>query len=106
MAVTLPLRGDVDRYVRRYSLDGVTVSIALAWRQRTGSWYMDMTASDGTPILTGQRVSPGVPVLPDPTVPGAPPGALVMLGPDPYLRGQIGSDVRLVYLTAAEIARE
>jgi hypothetical protein len=104
MALELPTRGDVDRYVRRYSLDGVTVSIAFEWRQRTGSWYASLYDADGAPIVLSQRVSPSAPLVPDQSAPGLPPGFIAVLGPDAYLRGQLGTDVRLVYLTPAEVA--
>ena len=104
MALNLPTRGDVDRYRRRYSLEGVTFTLAFAWRQRTASWYVDVLAADGSPILQGQRVSASSPLWPDPSAPGLPPGVVVVVGPDTYLRGQLGTDLRLVYLTAAEVA--
>jgi hypothetical protein len=104
VALALPTRGDVDRYTRRYSLDGVTVSIAYEWRSRTGSWYASIYDASGAPIALSQRVSPSAPLVPDQSAPGLPPGFIAVLGPDLYLRGQLGTDVRLVYLTPAEVA--
>lgn len=104
MALILPTRGDVDRYRRRYSVDGVTFTLAFAWRQRSASWYVDVLDADGAPILTGQRVSASAPLWPDRSAPGLPPGFAVVTGPDVYLQSQLGTDVQILYLTAAELA--
>lgn len=100
----LPTRGDVLRYRRRYSLDGVTIALRFAWRQRSGAWYVDVLDGRGEPIVLGQRVSPAAPLTPDVTAPGLPPGRLWAIGPDRYGQEQLGTDVQIVYLTAAEIA--
>lgn len=104
MPLQLPTRGDVLRYRRRYSLDGVTITLRLAWRQRSGAWYVDVLDGRDEPIVVGQRLSPSAPLAPDATAPGLPPGQLWVTGPDRYGREQLGTDVQIVYLTAAELA--
>lgn len=100
----LPTRADADRYARTYTLDDVTIRLHFWWWPASGAWYVDLDDSLGVRLLSGQRVTPSAPLWPDRTMPGLPPGVVIVDGPDPYAKEQLGSAVRLLYVTAAELA--
>jgi hypothetical protein len=89
-------------------LDGVTVTIDLQWLPRLRGWYADVYAADGSLLCTGRRLEPGASsVLPDLTLPGAPPGLLIVTGtPNVYRPDGLGRLVLLEYVTAAELAED
>ena len=84
---------------------GSPIRFAFRWMPRFGWWVCIATTLDGTENLGMQQVvKPGGRILLDPRDPRIPPGRFVWLGPDPYVRADLGTTVTLVYLTAAEVA--
>lgn len=98
----IPLVGTPERYRLRVALDGVELILGLEYRRRAAAWYVTTATSDGDPISVS-RLSPGAVVWPDLTDPRLPGGALVATGPDPYRPEQLGTDVLLAYVDAAEL---
>lgn len=84
------------------ALDGVTYGVRLVWRARPASWYLDLSAEDGTALVLGRRLSAGW----APAVgvrDGLPPGLLYALGLDGYEQLDLGTALRLLYLPAADL---
>lgn len=98
MPQKLPIYTDVPSHRYRIALDGVQYELRLTYRDRTASWYLDLWDEDGGALLLGRRLSPGW----SPNfgvLTGGPPGLLLVLGADPYPRGEI----ELWYYTAEEV---
>lgn len=91
-------------YRRRQTvtLGGIEIQIGSRWADGPGAWYLDVSTAAGVPVLSGMRVSPGGYVWAEGQSPLLPPGSLIAVGPDPYIREQVGQDVRLVYLDPGE----
>ena len=101
----LPLRAAVRPVLFTVALaDGSTVGFRVYWLARAAGWYMDMLTTEGTPVSTGRRITPGaVMAFPGAGV-GVPPGQFVAMGPDRYGREDLGRTVTVGYLTADEVA--
>lgn len=81
----LPLFPDVPAQRYTVALDGVQYEVRLVYRERTASWYLDLSGPDGVWLLRGQRLSPGA--SPQFGLIGeGPPGVLFVFGADPYAR--------------------
>ncbi len=106
MPVSMPIEvGERTRIRSRWDLDGVAIGLELRWLPRCSGWYATVTDADGEPLATGRRVEPGAELIPDRTLPGVPPGSIVVDGVvDLTRRGYLGSVVTLYYVTAAELA--
>ena len=91
-------------YRRRQSvaLGGIEVQLATRWADGPGAWYVDVLTSAGVPIVSGMRISPGGYVWQEGQSPLLPAGSLAAIGPDPYRREQMGTDVQLIYLEPGE----
>lgn len=98
----IPLVGTPQRYRVRVTLDGVVLVLGLEYRRRAAAWYLSTSTAAGDPISVS-RVSPGAVLWPDLTDPRLPGGALVATGPDPYRADQLGTDVLVAYVDAAEL---
>lgn len=105
MAVELPITvGDRYGIVTRWTLDGVALTLTLRWQARASGWYATIADSDGVVRSRGRRVEPGGDLIPDRSWPTLPPGRLVAVGSiDLTRREYLGTQVRLLYLTAAEV---
>lgn len=92
---TLP---DRRAFWQTVELAGTVYRLRMVWRARTRSWYLDIYAADETPIITGQRLSPGWDPLEGLSVPGAPEVTFYVVGPEPYAREDLedGLALRLV----------
>jgi hypothetical protein len=85
------------------TLGGVQYQLRLTWRDRTASWYADLWSATGTPIMLGQRLSPGWAVGLGLTPAGKPDGVLLVRGPSDYDRGTLGGAMRLVFYPTSEL---
>ena len=105
MALRIPLNVGDDSAIRlRVELEGVVVTLRLRWHARASGWYASVLDADGVERVAGRRIEPGGDLIPDRTWPGLPPGRLVAAGSvDLTRREYLGTAVRLVYLTAAEL---
>lgn len=99
MPEKLPFLHDIPCHRYTVPLDGALYEVRLTYRERTGSWYLDLWDPLGAPLLLGRRLSPnwspqgGV-------ITDGPPGLLAVFGRDPYERDEI----ELWYFTEAELA--
>lgn len=83
-----------------------TIRLDFRWLPRIGRWVCTptTTAQPFTPIGIEQVVTANGRLLLDTRADGMPPGRFYWLGQDPYSRRSLGETIRLVYLTAAEVA--
>lgn len=101
--IEIALSPERARAVHEVDLDGASYRLTLTWRESLGAWYADLATASGSPIVVGQRVSPGGEIVPDKSIPGAPRGILLAQGPDPYKRGDLGGSLVIGYLSTSEI---
>ena len=75
------------------------VIILLDWREQLAAWWATVRPVSG-PVAWSARVTPGAPLWPPEIAQrvGLPPGEVVAIGPDPYIRSDLGRDLRLAYL--------
>lgn len=105
MALALSFDASRLRTSQRVTLDGVPVVVDLQWLPRLRGWYADVYAADGRLLAAGRRVEPGAAsVLPDLTLPGAPPGLVTVEGDGAvYVPSGLGSLVQVVYAERADL---
>ncbi len=87
--------------------DGDTVTsirFVFRWLPRLERWVCTPTTPGGVQLGIQQQVAASGRLLLDVRDPLVPPGRFVWVGEDPYIRTSLGDTVRLVYLTAAEVA--
>ena len=75
---------------QQVTLSGTLYTLRWRWNERDARWFLDLSLSDGTPIVSGMRVVTGWDLLS--SVPGTvrPPGAIIFYDittPDTVLRG-------------------
>lgn len=103
MPQIIPVDSRAPRYQFTITLDGVDVGLRLYWLPRAAGWYLDLLTPDGEDVATGIRVTPDAPLAVPGSWEGAPPGRFVVLGPARYGYSDLGSQVRIVYLTSEEV---
>ncbi len=101
------LRLDLDptraASVQSFTLDGVEILFRVAWRPSAQSWFASAETAEGVSLFTGRRLAAKSVVDSDRTLPGHPGGAFVVIGPDPYVQGDLGRSLVVLYGTDAEI---
>lgn len=104
MPVRIAVYPDQRTHLQTLLLEGVQVQLRLQWVARTRGWYLDLSALDGTPLLKGQRLSPGSPPLLGYQLgPLAPPGTFFVRGPSDYFRTDLGARLVLLYYASDEV---
>ena len=88
------------------SLDETIYLIRMTWRERTASWYLDMSLEDGTELIRGRRLTPGWGPLLGMMIDSPPNGLFWVLSPDDFEREDLGEVLRLLFMTAEELAVE
>lgn len=82
-----------------------TIRLSFRWLPRIGRWSCSPTTADTFEALgLEQHVGDATRLLLDGRVATVPPGRLVFLGEDPYIRRSLGDTIRLYYLTADEVS--
>jgi hypothetical protein len=107
MSLVLPtLTTGEDAYDQRTQLDGVEYLFSFRYNLRRELWTFSIDALDGRPILTGQTVHVGIPL--NRRAVRGPPGLFLAISETDDLASptlhELGARVKLVYLTAAEVA--
>ncbi len=97
LGIEIPTHSDQPQGSRVVVLDGAQFRIDLTWRERVSGWYLDLYAADDTPLALGRRLSSRWWPLAGLSVVGAPTGQIIVRGPDPYVRADLGAALRLVY---------
>jgi len=99
----IPLDATSPRFRITLDLEGVEFSLRFYWLEVAHGWYVDALRPDGTPVGRGYRIEPSG-VLPLPTgVDIMPPGVFTATGPSDYQRDDLGTELQVFYLTAAEV---
>lgn len=100
MAERLPFFPDVPAFPYRIVLDEVRYELRYVWDERRQSWYLDISAADGTPLLRGRRIVPYTSHTRGIIPTGGPPGILTAIGANPYARDEL----TIVYVPEAELS--
>ena len=92
----LDLRWDLPSSSQTVTLGGDVFQVQTTYRKRSSSWFLSLFDLEGTPILTGRRLSPGWGVNLGHI--GKPEGVLLVVGStDPYRRDDLGTRLRLTF---------
>lgn len=86
------------------TLGGREYRARFRWTDHLGEWRVELWTVDGAAVALDRRLTPGGLLLPDPTVEGAPEGVLVVDGPEPYRREDLGSRLVIRHYSAEEWA--
>lgn len=107
MAQIMPTRTDVPHYTFELQLEQRTYAFEFRWNERAGAWFFSIADADGAPLLSGRKVTLGLPLLArfrDPRLPAGDLEAVDTTGQNraPGL-DELGSRVKLLYLERAEL---
>ena len=103
MAQIIQVFPELPAHLQSITLGETQFSLRLTWRERTRAWYVDLLAANGTPIMQGQRVSPGWAIGAGLRPVGRPDGVLLIRGPAVYNREDLGGTVELVFYPTNEL---
>lgn len=103
MGQILPLDAASDRYRMTVILDGVEVGLKVYWLPRCAGWYLDIETPAGETLCAGVRITPDSEIAIPGAGEGIPPGRLVAIGPASYGHDDLGSQVKVMYLTETEV---
>lgn len=105
MALILPtFPGEPDKPIT-IELEGRDYILRYRWSERRAGWYIDLLTEDGEPIMLGRRLCPRERPLEGVADDRAPPGVLVVTGPDAYFRDDLGASLLLMYVEAEAVPR-
>ena len=99
----IPLDARYDRYSLQVDLEGIIVGLRVYWLPRCAAWYLDVLSAAGVDVAVGARLTPGAPLALPAAWEGGPPGRFICSGPDVYTKQDLGVQVQVLYVTAAEI---
>jgi hypothetical protein len=85
------------------TLGDALYDVRLTWRERLRGWYLDLYDADGALLVGERRVEPGWGPLWGLAIEGAPTVALVVIGPTPYRREDLGASLQILIVSADEI---
>lgn len=106
MALEIPITVG-DDYAIRFTIDleGTTIGLRFRWHDRASGWFLGVYDADGNAIQVGRRINAGTSLFVDRFNPSLPGGQLIADGTiDLTRREYLGTAVRLIYFTAAELA--
>ncbi len=103
MSLALPGFPRVSSHVITVALAQVQVRTRFIYRDRTRSWYLDLFDAKDQPLAIGRRLSPQWGPLHGFSVPGAPDGIFVVIGPEDYQKADLGIDLTLVFVPRDEV---
>lgn len=90
------------RYAQRISveLQGLSIALRFRWLPRISRWALRVEDPDGLQLSPESIVQPQGLVALDRSAPTCPPGDLLWVGPDDYVRTDMGEALRLLYREA------
>lgn len=103
MPVLLSTYQEKDDATQTVTLDAAQYRLRTYWRDRQASWFMDLREADDTEIFLGRRLSPGGDPFSGIKPENGPPGVLWCIGPDAYVRADLGTSLQLWYWPEDEI---
>lgn len=95
---------DLPSHQQTVSLDGETYVLEFVWHERLLGWYVSVETADGEAIAQSRRLVGESILLRYVSNPAAPPGILLVRGPQHYKREALGRVLVLVYYSADEVA--
>lgn len=104
MATILPVFPGQPQHSYTLTVGTERFRLRFTWRERTAAWYLDVYTQTGTPLAMGRRLSPLYAPLLDLSLVGGPSGHLLVTGPEPYTREQLGTDLLVLHVPADEVA--
>ena len=109
MAQQLASFPDYPQHTFTTTWGDISAKVRLTWRERLGSWYLDIFDEDDNAIVTGRRVSPRFLPLAGLALVGLPDDVLPYIDAgvrsDPYQRSELGDSVRLILLAESELVQ-
>lgn len=96
-------------FIQEVELEGKVYRLEFRWNAREGCWYLTMKTSEDAVILGSRKMVVGTPLLRQTVdIDARPFGELVLVDPSDTIdtpgREELGNQVRLVYITEAELA--
>lgn len=97
----IPLTSEDPAFSQKTTLDDVTYVFDFNWNERESRWYMSLSDESNTPIVSGVKLIPNIPLLRRVHDPRRPPGELSLIDPsgvgEPPGRDQLGQSFFLHY---------
>lgn len=84
------------------TLGDALYEVRLTWRARLAGWYLDLYSAAGVHLAGPRRVEPGWGPLYWLAFEGSPSVALVVIGPTPYRREDLGAALQIMVVNGAE----
>jgi hypothetical protein len=105
--VIIPCDPELTNYSLEVELDEETFNLRLFWNDKDNTWYLSISDSEEEPILEGQRLVVGMPVLRHIVDRRRPFGELIAIDTsgqdiDPGI-GDLGARVQLYYYELADL---
>ena len=105
LSIPLPTRNE-PKATYAVQLDGQTFDLGFVWSERTDTWTMSISASDGTGLAAGILLTPGVNLLRTVTADERPGGALVLTNFGDAIPTLTGIETSTLYYVTAEELEE
>ena len=103
MPVQLTTNPDQPQRTQTVTLGDRQFRVRLTFRDRTSSWYFDLFAADETPLAIGRRLSPAWSPLAALVLVDGPDGVVLVDGPEPYARFDLGDTLKVLFVDDDEI---
>lgn len=94
---------EVSSHVQAVVLGVTKYRVRFHYRDRTRSWYMDLTLLDGTAIVLGRRLSPGWGPMVGFQITDQPEGFMTTRGTDGYAKEDLGAALDILFVPDDEI---
>lgn len=106
MGFILPAFPNLPQHQMTIVIDDLVYLVTFTWRDRSKSWYVDFSNSEGVPLIVGRKLSPGWSPVRGIVVEGMPTGEFYVRGSPGYKMEDFGTTLRLTYYPRDEIAEE
>lgn len=99
----LAVQPELAQHRQTVALGEALYDVRLTWRARLQGWYLDLYDADGALLVEDRRVEPGWGPLWGIAIEGAPSVALVVIGPTPYRREDLGAALQILLVGVDEL---
>lgn len=97
------VRPELAQHRQTVALGDALYDVRLTWRERLRGWYLDLYDAEGALLAGERRVEPGWGPLWYLPIEGAPTVALVVIGPTPYRREDLGDALQILIVDVDEL---
>lgn len=104
---TIPTTSDEPSYRQVTDLGGRDYQLRIDWCERAGLWLLDLITTEGTDVMRGAALVPGVLLLRRSTHPDRPRGDLLVTGEpgdEEVGRFHLGTRSQLLYIDGEDLA--